>query len=118
MDSTIVYTLVGMVGISAILMILVQLGKDLLPTTEDAGGMEVGPRRWLAPAVLVIGTLLGLLVGAVRGDYKLPDGAAYMMAWAIVGFVIGASSTGLYSGLKSLLPGVFSDSGWIGRNRG
>jgi len=116
MDSTVVYTLVGLVGMSVVLTILVQMFKDQLPTREDAEGREIGPRRWLAPIVLAIGAVLGGAIGAIRGDYKLPDGAAWMAAWVFAGFINGAASAGYYGGLKALFPGVFSDSGWLGRS--
>ena len=114
MDNTVVNILVGLVGISAVCMVLVQLGKNLIPSREDAEGNEIGPRRWLAPAIIVIGSLLGVLVGLVRKDYTLENGLMFMVAWGIAGFLVGATSVGMYNGLKSIIPGVFSSDGWVG----
>lgn len=115
MDSTIAATLVGLVGLSAVMMVLVQLGKNLLKSVEDGEGNEVGPRRWLAPGVLLISTLLGILFGFARGDLQGEDVAMWIAGWSIAGFLIGATSVGLYGGLKALVPGVFGPAGWIGR---
>lgn len=114
MDATIVNVLVGLVGISAICTVLVQLGKNLIPPKVDAEGNEIGPRRYLAPSVIVVGMLLGLVVGFVRKDHALENGLMFMTAWVMAGFLIGAASVGLYGGLKSLFPGVFASRGWIG----
>lgn len=114
MNESLVTMLVGFFGLAAIATILVQLGKNLLPSREDAEGNELGPRRWLSPGILVITTLLGLLFGFVQGDSAGENGLLYMTAWAVVGLLIGATSTGLYSGLKALIPNVFSTRGWIG----
>ena len=118
MEREVVNLLVGMVGISVILTILVQLGKELLPSREDADGSEIGPRRWLAPIILVLGAILGAIVGVVRKDYIGEDAALYMTAWVIVGFIIAAASVGLYGGLSSLLPSIFNSQGWLGRGGG
>lgn len=114
MDATVVNILVGLIGISAVCTVLVQLGKNLIPSREDAEGNETGPRRWLAPAIIVVGTILGIAVGLIRKDYTMENGMMFMAAWAIAGFLVGATSVGMYSGLKSIIPGVFSSSGWVG----
>lgn len=114
MDSTIVNVLVGLVGISAILTVLTQLGKNLIRSEVDDEGREIGPRRWLAPGIILVGVFLGLMVGFVRKDHALENGLMWMTAWAFAGYLIGAASGGLYGGLKSLFPGVFASRGWIG----
>jgi len=114
MEAQIVQTLVGIVGLSIVLLILVQLGKNFLPSVLDEEGTEIGPRRWLPPALLVIGTLLGIGVGFVRRDHLLDNGLLWMTAWGVAGFIIAASASGLYSSVSELLPGLFNDDGWLG----
>jgi hypothetical protein len=118
MDSAIVNILVGLVGISAVLTVLTQLGKNLIESETDDDGREVGPRRYLAAGVILAGVVLGLMVGFVRKDHALENGLMWITAWAFAGYLIGAASGGLYGGLKSLFPGAFSSSGWLGGGRG
>jgi hypothetical protein len=118
MDDTMIGVLVGLAGIAAILTVLVQLGKELIPEQLDAEGNEAGLRRFLAPAIMLIGLLLGILVGFVRGEFIGPDKWEGVVGWAFAGFLTGAISVGFYSGLKGLVPGLFSSSGWLGGGRG
>lgn len=114
MDASITNVLVGFVGISAVCMVVVQLVKNLVPSKEDSDGNEVGPRRWLAPIIIVLGAVLGGVVGFIRKDYMADDGTMFMAAWVVAGFLIGAATVGLYGGIKEILPGLFNDNGWIG----
>jgi len=117
MDVTVVNVLVGLLGLGAVLTVLVQLGKHLIPSVEDANGNEIGPRRWMVPALLVIGLVLGIFIGFVRKDYQAENGLMFMTAWGIAGFLVAATSSGIYKGLSSIIPGVFDSDGWLGGNK-
>lgn len=114
MDLAVVQVLVGLLGLAAVLTVLVQLGKSLIPSVEDENGNEIGPRRWLAPILLGLGIILGVFIGFVRKDHLAENGLMFMTAWGIAGFLVAATSTGLYKGLSSLIPGVFNGDGWLG----
>lgn len=103
--------LIGIGGLGAVLMVLAQMFKGLLREEQDGDGNEVGPRRYLAPIMITVGTGLGLLWAFLRG-VATPE---LYLAWAVAGLLSGATSIGFYGGLKSLVPGVFNSGSWLFR---